>query len=186
LKLIKNNKFSSKDYKSLYNTFYTSLCLFTNKYLNDLDLSKDVVQEVFITIWNQKIVFKNDSAIKSYLYTAAKNRSLDYLKSKEYRVKRKLTDEDYKILESNTYFEKEMLVKEVTRMVDEAVNKLPYKCKEIIKLSLQGFKNEQISEQLSISINTVKTQKRIAYQKLRPMLKGSYILAIYLIDTFKD
>jgi RNA polymerase sigma-70 factor (family 1) len=159
------------EYKVLYDTYYSALCLFSNKYLNDLELSKDVVQEVFLKVWQKQIVFENETAIKSYLYTSVKNKCLDFFKSKEYKSKRKLSEEDVHIFESQSYFEKELLLEEVTRMVDVAVNTLPFKCKEIISLSLKGLKNNQISEELSVSINTVKTQKRIAYQKLRPILK---------------
>ncbi len=169
-----------KEYKVLFDTFYTSLCLFSNKYLNDIDLSKDVVQEVFIKIWDQEIVFENEFTVKSCLYTSVRNRSLDYLRSKEYKTKSNFNVEDIKVLETETYLEKEVLLEEYSRIVASAVGTLPYKCKEIIKLSLKGFKNEQISEELSISMNTVKTQKRIAYQKLRPLLKGYYILIAHI------
>jgi len=169
-----------KEYKVLFDTFYTSLCLFSNKYLDDIDLSKDIVQEVFIKIWDQEIIFENEFTIKSCLYTSVRNKSLDYLRSKEYKVNRKLSIEDIKVLESDVYFEKEVLLEEYSRVVTRAIDTLPSKCKEIINLSLKGFKNEQISEELSISMNTVKTQKRIAYRKLRPLLKGYYILIAHI------
>ncbi|WPR71389.1 RNA polymerase sigma-70 factor [Flavobacterium sp. NG2] len=168
---VTGNSLSLKEYKVLFDTYYTSLCLFANKYLGDLDLSKDVVQEVFVKLWHHQIVLENENAIKSYLYTCVKNKSLDYLKSKSFNSCQQLTDKELQLCESEQFFEKELLLEEVERMVDIAVNTLPFKCKEIIRLSLKGFKNNQISEELSISINTVKTQKKIAYQKLRPVLK---------------
>jgi RNA polymerase sigma-70 factor (ECF subfamily) len=181
LKIVKDNCLSLKEYKVLYDTYYTSLCLFANRYLRDLDLSKDVVQEVFVKIWCQQIILENENSFRSYLYTAVQNKSLDYLKSKEYKGGQKLTDCELEIVESDNYFEKELLLVEVERMVNQAVNTLPYKCKSIIQLSLKGLKNSQISEELQISINTVKTQKKIAYQKLRPVLK---LISCYLLVTF--
>jgi RNA polymerase sigma-70 factor (ECF subfamily) len=146
--------------------------------VRDLDLSKDIVQEVFIKVWENKTVFDNRNSIKSYLYKAVKNKCLDLLKSNDYILKNKLTKDEMTLLESDTYFEKEMVVEEVSRIVESALGTLPEKCKQIIKLSMKGYRNYQISEELSISVNTVKAQKRIGYQKLRPILKASFIFVL--------
>jgi len=178
LKLVDKNNITLDTYKKLFDTFYASLCLFANKYTGDIELSKDVVQEVFIKIWKDQIALGSKDNIKSFLYTAVKNKSLDYLKRKEYKSKTKLDLDSESILSSQTYFEKQVLIEETSRLVNEAINTLPYKCKRIIRLSLKGLGNKQISEELSISLNTVKAQKRIAYQKLRPLLKSAYLVII--------
>ncbi|NMH89305.1 RNA polymerase sigma-70 factor [Flavivirga sp. Y03] len=168
-------------YKKLFNSFYTSLCLFSNKYTNNLEHSKDIVQEVFIKIWKDQIQFSDNDNIKAYLYTAVRNKSIDFIKSKKNKSKTSLDSESIEIITSQTYFEKQVLIEETSRLVNQAINTLPYKCKRIIHLSLKGLENKQISEELSISLNTVKTQKRIAYQKLRPLLKGACSLLITLL-----
>lgn len=176
---MKNNtkkKLSNAEFRKYYNTFYKALFLFANKYLDNLELSKDVVQETFYKLLDQNKEFGKNDSIKAYLYTSVKNKCLDHLKSSEYQLKHKLTEENIKILESESYFEKELLLEEISRTVDTALNTLPEKCKQIIKLSMKGYRNIQISEELSISINTVKTQKRIAYQKLRPILEGAFLI----------
>jgi len=162
----------------LYDTFYISLCLFANKYLNDADLSKDAVQEVFIKIWENKTQFKNRNNVKSYLYTSVKNKALDYLKNTHLKTKSDQNIEELKHLESDSFFSREVVIEETFRMLEDAVNTLPKRCKSIIELSLLGYKNEQISETLLISVNTVKAQKRIAYTKLRPLLKNHHSLTV--------
>lgn len=176
LKLTKPNKteFQYDLYKRSFDILYPSLCVFANKYVDNLETAKDLVQEVFIKIWKNHLNFENDKSIKSYLYIAVKNKSLDFLKSKEYKRNSKLNIETLKLISSNTYFEKQVLIEETSRIVSAAINTLPHKCKKIINLSLKGLENKQISEELAVSLNTVKTQKRIAYQKLRPLLKGVY------------
>ena len=79
------HRLTIKEYKGLFDRLYASLCLFSNKYVRDLEVSKDLVQDVFIKIWEDKVAFKNENNIKSYLYTSVKNKSLDYLKSKRYK-----------------------------------------------------------------------------------------------------
>lgn len=180
MSLINPNRASYKEYKELFDTYFYPLCSFAFKFLNDYEASKDVVQEVFIRIWNKNISFKEDKVIKSYLYTSVRNKSLDVLKSSSYRLSTSLSQSDIKILESESYFSRELIVEESSRLINEAINTLPYKCKQIIKLSLSGYKNDEISQELSISINTVKAQKRIAYSKLRVMLKGSFSLIAYI------
>ena len=76
---------SKESHKALFDDLYPSLCLFANRYLKDLDTSKDVVQEVFIKTWERKVYYSNYNAIKSFLYKSVRNRCLDYLKSKHYR-----------------------------------------------------------------------------------------------------
>ena len=144
--------------------------------MNDIELSKDVVQDVFINIWQKKTIPKEKLAVKAYLYTAVKNKSLDYLKSKYQRVKSNQTLDDIKKSEKDSFFLREVVVVEASEIIEKAVNTLPIKCKRIINLSLKGLSNKQIAEELSISTSTIKTQKKIAYQKMRPLLKDYFLL----------
>lgn len=178
--LLENNVKRLSTYKKLFDTFYPSLCVFSSKYTNNLESSKDIVQEVFIKVWNDKRLLSEEDNMKAFLYTAVRNKSLDFIKSKEFRSKTRLQTDSLDELESQTYFEKQVLIEETSRLVNEAISTLPYRCKRIINLSLKGLENKQISEELSISLNTVKTQKRIAYQKLRPLLKGAYLFIVSL------
>ncbi len=182
-KTIPNKRFSEVLYKELYNTLYTSLCVFSNRYLNNLEKSKDIVQEVFIRLWKHHILLEDKEAIRAYLYVSVRNRSLDYLKSKEYKIKNNLSISDLNILDSDAYFEKEVLIEEVARLVDEAIKTLPKRCKEVVEMSMRGYQNQQISEELNISINTVKSQKKIAYHKLRPLLKNYHLYVLLILTT---
>lgn len=180
-----NNKMyqlSLKEYRKLFDTLFVSLCVFANKYLNNLDVSKDVVQDVFIKVWENKIEFKNENTIKSYLYTAVKNKSLDYLKSKRVKTTDNFSTTDIEKLDSKTYFLREVVIEETSSRIENAINTLPQRCAQIIRLSIKEFTNPQIAEELGISINTVKAQKRIAYKRLRPLLKDYFILIAFIFD----
>ena len=172
-------------YNELYNSLYTSLCLFSNKYIDNLEKAKDIVQEVFIKFWNDKITLQDEVGFKSYLYVCVKNKSIDYLKSSEYKRTQNVESLDFMNLESDSYFEKEFFMEEVSSAIDKGLETLPLKCRKVVELSMNGYKNNQISEELGISINTVKTQKKIAYNKLRLVLKTPFIelLIIMLFDN---
>ena len=156
--------------------------MFANKYLNDIENSKDIVQEVFLNLWKKKIEFEDKKTVKAYMYSAVKNKSLDYLKSNYFKKKSNLSIDDLKKMGNDSFFYREVVVSEASEIIDAAISTLPIKCGNVIKLSTKGFSNPQIAEKLSISINTVKTQKKIAYTKLRIVL-GKGILLIVLLFT---
>ena len=171
---------SLNEYRNLFKNLYKSLCLFANAYTKDIETSKDIVQNVFIKVWENNIEFKNETAIKSYLYTSVKNKSLDYLKSKHYKSTEHLSSVKMEQLETNSFFMRETVILETSSIIEKAIDTLPNKCAQIIKLSTKNFTNAEIAKKLSISINTVKSQKKIAYKKLRPILKECFILTAFL------
>lgn len=182
MKKTNSHQLSVKEYKNIFNDLYKSLCLFGNKYVEDLEVSKDLVQDVFIKIWEDKIEFKNKDTVKSYLYTSVKNRSLDYLKSKRYKSTELFSSIKMEQLETESFFMREVVVSETSAIIEKAINTLPNKCAQIIRLSANNFTNIEIAKNLNISINTVKTQKKIAYKRLKPILKEHIILIIYIFS----
>jgi len=177
---------SLKQYKAFFNLLYTPLCLFSNKYIEDLDTSKDIVQDVFIKIWEDKIEFQNEKNIKSYLYTAVKNKSINYLQSKQFKLKDRLSDQKMELLESEAFFLREVVIVETSNIIEKAINTLPNKCANIIRLSFKNLTNNEIANELGISLNTVKTQKKIAYRRLKPLLKDYVVLIAFLFDIVSD
>ncbi len=174
-----------KEYKNLFHRLYPNLCLFANKYVGDLEASKDIVQEVFIKVWQDKVDLRNDSAIKSYLYTSVKNKSLDYLKSRRYKSTDVLPTVEFEKLEAESFFLREVMILETSNIIDEAINTLPNKCAQIVRLSIKSFSNNEIAKELGLSINTIKAQKRIAYKRLRPLLKDYVAAAVIISEILK-
>lgn len=171
-----------KEYKSLFDSLYTMLCVFANKYLNDMEVSKDIVQMVFIKIWVDRIEFQNESAIKSYLYSSVKNKSLDYIKSKHYKTTDHMSANKIAKLETEPFYLREVVVVETHSIIEKAIKTLPKKCAQILRLSISELTNPEIAEKLGISINTVKAQKKIAYKKLKPILKDYFILIAFVFE----
>ncbi|WP_461532458.1 RNA polymerase sigma-70 factor [Sinomicrobium sp.] len=169
---------SLKKYRDFFVEFYTPLCLFANKYLDNLELSRDLVQDVFLKIWEDKIEFRGEEHIKSFLYVSVRNKCLDHLKSKRHLTTDALDDKTIEKLEGEAYFLREVVVQEASGIVEKAINTLPEQCARVVRLSLQSLTNAEIAEEMGVSINTVKTQKKIAYKRLRPLLDKYYILLL--------
>ena len=87
-----------------------------------------------------------------------------------------LKDEVY----GEEFFLDEVTRNETYRIVRGAVNKLPERSRQIATLTLQGYSLQEIADELSVSINTVKTLKKNAYEKLREMISNQYIVSVLL------
>jgi len=170
------------DFRSIFDRYFPSLCVFANKFVNDEDLSKDMVQEVFLKVWNSATEFESDKSLKVYLYLATKNTCFDYLKKE--RRKNQTTDFD-----GDLYFDDDLVIldiirEETYRQLEEAIDHLPGKAKEVVRLNLKSLSNLEIAEELNVSINTVKTHKLSAFKKLREQLGKQYIVFL-LVDFYQ-
>ncbi len=158
-----------ESYRLLFNLLYPSMCLYAKKFLGDYDDAEDITQEVFIELWHQRAKFESLNQIKAFLYLSIKNRCLNFQKHLTIKENYSKT-----ILGSHEQLFEEFIIEaEVVQQINNAIINLPEQRKQIILLSIQGLKNNEIAESLQISINTVKLQKKIAYKQLREKLKPS-------------
>ncbi|AXP80848.1 RNA polymerase sigma factor [Mariniflexile rhizosphaerae] len=159
-----------KDYNTLFKSLYPQLCVFAYKYLDNLEASKDVVQEVFIKVWEDKTTFQDESHTTGYFYKAVKNRCLNHLKSKRHLLTERYGQENPEIYETEEFLMSEAVVVETTVIIENAIKTLPAKAAQVIRLSIKDYTNDEIAKALSISVNTVKDHKKVAYRKLRKLL----------------
>ena len=162
----------------LFDTYYEKLYLFAEKYIYDSDKAHDIVQDVFLKIWENAERLELTSSIQHYLFASVRNGCLNYLKSLqiEDRNNRKYA-EAYIESQNVDMVDDEELLARVRQVLDE----LPEKCREIfIKNKLEGKKQKEIAAELNISINTIESQMAIAYKKLRMELKDALCLLLFL------
>ena len=160
-------KIDELTFKTLFDEFYQALCVFASTYLKDDSLSADIVQEGF----------DNYYKVKSFLYTTVRNDCLNYMRD------HKLRREDLSVLESVEFYTETLVEEEAYRMFYNAVESLPHQTRQVILLSLDGLKNSEIAGQLGIAESSVHTLKKIAYKKLREILREYYYLVfIFLLS----
>lgn len=177
--LIKRLKRGEKSaFRSLFDSYFNPLSAFAYKFVKDQYVVEDMVQEVFVTLWGSREKFDHTSAVKSFLYTSIKNKCLNHLKHE--KVKRKHEDALVYQLESDQYFSSSVIEEEVFDRLLTEIRNLPAAAQEIMILALNGMKNQEIADELGITINTVKTQKKIAYVKLKDKL-GPLIRLLFLL-----
>lgn len=170
-------KLDKSEFHNVFEKYYVALCLFANQYLSDSDASADIVQDVFVKLWQIKDDFLYLHQVKAFLYTAVKNKALNEIEHS--RVVNEYTQR-YQLQENDIAFHDSVIEEETYRILLTTIEQLPPQMKAIMKLALDGKKNTEIAETLNISKETVHTLKKNSYKKLRVLLKEHYYL-IYFI-----
>lgn len=161
---IKNG--NEKVFNKAFETYYLCLCFYTDKILHDFDLSRSIVQQVFVDLWIKRENLQVES-LKSYLFQSVRNASFDVLKHKKAELKylstlQKTESEQYSDL---------MEEAELADKINKAIQKLPDKCREIFVLCrFEELKYAEIASRLNISVKTVEMQISIALKKMRKEL----------------
>lgn len=147
------------------------------KYVGDLDEAKGLVHEVFVSVWEKFDSLPPDLNFNSYLYTAVRNRSLNYIRDKKKNVMLEHVAEHEMSDTSDT-----MVAAELEMKIEIAIQSLPEKCKEIFEMNRrEGLKYAQIAEKQGISIKTVEAQMSKALNVLREHLKEFLSFIIFLL-----
>ena len=165
-------------FRAIYEQYYAPLVRFAGGYLHTQDLSEDVVQNFFIQLWESRENLQVTGSIKSYCFTAVRNRCLNRLRDYHLRDEKNLIYLNT-ILQLNIELTDQDgdLALEVRR----ALEQLPEQMKKIfVKRYFEGLKTQEIADQLDISPNTINTQLKRGKQKLRDFLKdlGMFFLSL--------
>ena len=169
-------------FEKLYDEYYSSLCLFANKYLQDIDLSRSLVQELFVNLWLKKEKIAIRDSLKLYLYKAVRNKSIDYLRESKKNVRLSEISES----KLNSPFEDKLEEAELNDRINQSINELPEKCREIFLLCrFEGLKYSQIASRLNISVKTVEMQMGIALKKIKNKLSDLQIVRLMMCIFLK-
>ena len=175
------NVHSAEAYRRLYDDYYKALVLYADKILLSEESSEDVVQSVFVYMWEKKVTFASYPAFTTYIYKAVRNAAFNLLRHKEVEALYvKHQENSFNPMESEESFYTE----EVHRMLLQAIDQLTPRQREIFLLRLNNKKNEEIAQMMEISVETVKTQVKRALKTLRQLL-GSYWVML-IIETLNN
>ena len=142
-------------------------------YLNNAQSSEDIIQEAFIYLWKNRENLSEESIIGAYLRKIVKNMSLNYIRHNKIIAKHNekiLHESDNWIsIEDNELFTNSVKENEIKiRAINKKINELPPSCRKIFIMSvIDDLSYKEVSKTLGISVNTIKTQVKIAYKKMR-------------------
>ena len=171
------NKKKPQAFRILFNTYCRALILYAMDFNIKQDAAEDIVQDIFVRIYEGSSTFPNMEALRSFLYTSVRNHCLNLLKHEKIRQNyvQKFNPEEEEAA-GQEEIELKMLKEEVYRRIFTILETLPPQCRKIFELHLQGMKNESIAGMLELSVHTVKTQKKRAMKQLREQLGDFYVL----------
>ncbi|WP_069130300.1 RNA polymerase sigma-70 factor [Rhodohalobacter halophilus] len=157
-------------FEKMFHAYYSKLCVFSNSYVKSLDLARDVVQEVFIKIWDNHQEFEIRQSLKAYLYQAVRNQSLNQIEKN--KQKRRLSESLKKHEEITEEVESpDLNTEELTQKIWKLVEELPERRRSIFILYRKhGLSYKEIAEVMDIKRKTVENQMGKSLQFLREQL----------------
>lgn len=166
LNTLKSDK--EKGMKMLFDSYYRPLVLFANELLKDVGVAEDVVQELFVKLWQGNYLLKVSSGgLSSYLYNAVRNTCMTKI------VKRDILNESDDINGFDIPLEEvSSITEEVVIKVSQAFSSLPDQTRNVVEaVIVKELKYQEAADELHISINTVKTLLKRGVKKLREYMQ---------------
>lgn len=169
----------SSSFEDLFRSYFTPLMIFARKILKDEDEAREVVQKVFISLWEKREEIDLKASLKPYLFTSVHNRSLNVI-----RDRKKFSEEEVPDVAGDWDVSAQIEAMELEQKIRETIDSLPEKCRQIFELNrYEGLKYSEIASQLHISIKTVENQMSKALKILRKKL-AKYMLLIFTIGVY--
>src|SRR3989339_600951 len=159
------NKRTPESFRTLYSSLDKPLIRFSNKYLNCTPDAEDVVHDVFIQFWQSKYTFSDIKSIRSFLFTATKNKTINYLKRKR-RVVNNIDFLEFEAAEERpaSFFDFRY---EIKSMFETSLGQLPEQCEKIMKSFKEGLNSIEIAIRYKLAPSTVRAQKRRGIKLIR-------------------
>jgi len=163
----------------LFKIYCQRLINFSRRYVYEKEMAENIVQDVFLKIWQNRSKLDPSQMIHSYLFTSVKNESLKYLRHLD--VEKKSKERVLNLNDIEQTPDEQIDGKEIEIEVYKAIDELPDKCREIFRMNrFDKQKYAEIAVILGISIKTVETQMGRALKKLREKLNHLYMFILIL------
>jgi len=169
-------------YENLFTEYYVYLCYIAIEFVKDKQIAEEIVSDVFFVLWEKREYIHITHSVSAYLIRAVKNKCINHnlhVKT-EQRLMQNLKDGQSHNHYSDDHQLGHLFINDLNSNIKRAINELPEQCRQVFLLSREEeLKYEDIAEKLHISINTVKTQMKIALSKLRVSLKDYLVIILF-------
>lgn len=177
-----------ENFDSIYVNNFSRLFLFAKEYVLFDEEAENIVQDIFLMLWEKREALRVDVRLTAYLFTLVKNKCIDFLRHQmveqmySENVKHEYNEElNVKLFALESFDHNFSSEEDIETLLRNAIDKLPERCRLIfIKSRIEGKKYKEIAEELNLSVNTVEGQISIALKKLREELKDYLPLLLFL------
>lgn len=171
------DRLDEHSFEKLFREYFSPLMAFARKILGDEDDAREVVQQVFINLWERRSEIDLSTSLKSYMFSAVNNRSLN-----EIRDRKKFSSEEVPERAENWDISAELESMELEERIRGAIAGLPERCRVIFELNrFEGLSYGDIAKQLDISVKTVENQMSKALKILREKLANYLSLLLWFM-----
>ena len=174
-------------FESLFKKYYQLLLKVAKFVIEDSEQSEELVQDIFVNVWEKRSNVNPDASFKNYMITAVRNRCYNHIKAKKktHSIDDDETWQEELVADSRT--ESRVNFNEMQRAIEAAIDKLPQQCKIIFQLSrYEGMSYKEIAEALDLAPKTVENQVGRALKMLRVELKDYFPLALIAFNMYQN
>ena len=176
-------------FEDIYLSYFSKMKYFAKEYVISEEDAENIVQDVFVELWENKEMLNMHMNLIAYLFTTIKNKCLNHLRHKlvvqetasklqeEYTISLRMNLDSLEAFDNNLFSDQD-----IEKINSRALDTLSEKCRTIFIMSkIEGKKQKEIAQELNISINTIETQMGIAYKKLRIELKDYFPILLFIL-----
>lgn len=178
---------SIDDFQQYYTSLYAELMFFLKRYIEDEVLREDLLQDVWLKIWECQKSFSNELAFKTYVYRSMRNAAISHIRKQDHSniCSIDCSDCDNNLINDDNILS-EIIEAEVYAIINSAFDELSDSCKRIYIERLNGKTHKEIAQTFDITINTVKKHINNANHALKKKLPRSIfsIILVTLIHFF--
>ena len=167
-------------FTEIYNRFYGILYRHAYKSLPDAEALKDVLQEVFVYLWNNRDSINPEDNLAAYLYTAVRNKILNNFRHLKIKNDYIISFQNYLDTNKQPEADEAIRIKQLIAIVEAEVAMLPTQMRLIFQMSRNNnLSHQEIADQLNISVLTVRKQVNNSLKILRLKLGNKFFLLFF-------
>lgn len=181
-------KGDERAFEAVFRAYYPRLCQFAKTYINDTSVSKNMAQDAFMRLWENRETLREGGSVIAYLLTLTRNCCLDYLKHLQVELKHSnKVAKNFSESELNYQALKRLEIDlldytEIERIINTTLETLPPQCRQVFSMSrFENLSNSEISEKLDISVKAVEANITRALKIFKAELKD-YIAILVLLN----
>lgn len=152
-------------FEMVFRDYYTPLVQYGNTILKDYDETEDVVQQVFVSVWEKRSLADIHTSVRAMLYKAVHNACLNRLRHRKVRAAHA---DEYHATHTSSESADLLQAKELDQKIQQAVEQLPEQCAKIFKMSrFEQLRYQEIADKMGLSVKTVENQMGKALKIIR-------------------
>lgn len=168
-------------FRTLFDLFYPALCLYAKQYIDNKEINEDIVQNVFVTLWEKRDKLFIGTSIRNYLLVSVRNQCFDYLRKQE-RMRQYTDHQLFQYAQYSASNDEIYLLNELQELLEQTLEKLPETYRIVFEMRhLEGKDYAEIAEALNISTRTARRYNSATSDLLKNKFKDylPLILALY-------